>query len=209
MYFDRDWRLQQLTTLGGDVNSRPTGPYSLPLRLGLKSDANYWAERFPSSAVSRDPRVAHLTFRSTATTSQAGMVAGVLEAQFNMVLRPLRPSLVEPTTATAADGSTRSFSPLTAARETSGAPPVDLNGLWADAQGAVVRVETHGPSFIAHEYPHPRTWGTALGTLLGDSIRGVDFRQVISAQTADDATKLRNNPRVSKVDVFVCSFTRF
>jgi hypothetical protein len=199
MYFDRDWRLQQLTTLGGRdaPETRATGSYSLPLALKLRSDAEYWAARFPSTPVARDPRVASLRFRSTTAVAKSGLVSGLFDANFNFVLRPTRSPLVEPTTAAAADGAGKqSLAAPAAARDVSGAPPVDLNGLWADSHGALMRVETHGPSFIAHEYPHARTWGTAMGVLLGDSIRAVDFHQVVTVQAAEDAEKQRSNPMV-------------
>jgi hypothetical protein len=75
-------------------------------------------------------------------------------------------------------------------------PPVDLNGLWADARGALVRVETHGPSFIAREHPHPRTWGSVVGVLAGGAVRGVDFRRVVTETDLVAASQRRSSAQV-------------
>jgi hypothetical protein len=141
--------------------------------------------------------VAKLRFRPTATSIKEGQVLGRFETEFDFVLRPTRLPLVEPTTATAADGALHSLAALSSGGDRSGVPPVDLNGLWADAQGALLRVETHGPSLLVHEHPHPRTWGAAIGMVTGNSIRGVDFHQVLSSEDLSNAAKQRYNPEVS------------
>lgn len=207
MYFDRDWRLQQLTTLQGEVTSdSPTGPDSLASALGFHTDRHRGPNDYPHTPVTKDPRVAKLLFRPTAAPS-AGGVAGILETEFHFVLRPLRSTLIQATTATAADGATHSIAAKASDRDASGMPPVDLRGLWADAQGALVRIETHGPSFIAHEYPHRRTWGTAMGLVSGGTVRGVDFHQVLSQEDVSNAQSQRNNPLV-RVPIFAC-FIRY
>ena len=135
VYFDKDWRLQQLTTLEGNDNTdTATSPDSLPLALGFTSDRNYSTEQFLNAPVNKDPRVAKLTFRPTAKQHLKSIVRGVLETEFNFVLRPTRSELVEATTAKAADGSTASLGLLASDRDLSGGPPVDLNGIWADTQ---------------------------------------------------------------------------
>lgn len=198
MYFDRDWRLQQLAALDGDDSSdSPHGHFSRLMALGLTAQIDINKAHFPSTPVTKDPRVAKLHFRSTGATGEPSLVTGILEAEFNIVLSPTRERLVEATTATSADGATTSLASAAASRDVSGMPPVDLRGLWADAQGALVRVESHGPSVLFHEYPHPRTWGSAMGMLQGGNIRGVDFHQVLTAEDVDNAQKQRNNPMVS------------
>jgi len=148
-----------------------------------------------------------LKFRSTAsTTAFSKTVRGVLETNFNFVLRLTRPNLVEATTALSADGSTHSLAATVSSRDLSGMPAVDLNGIWADNEGAQVRIETHGPSFIAREYPHPRTWGSAIGVLSGGVVRGVDFRRVVSESDLNAAAQRRNNPQVC---AFSLSFTLY
>lgn len=61
-------------------------------------------------------------------------------------------------------------------------PPIDISGIWADEiTGGLIRIERNtgsASSVIAHEYPHMRTWGTLLGVMVGNTIRGVNFRQV-------------------------------
>ncbi len=54
-----------------------------------------------------------------------------------------------------------------------------------------MRIETHGPSFIAREYPHPRTWGSVTGLLAGNVIRNVDFRRVLTDANLEEAAKRR------------------
>jgi hypothetical protein len=188
MYLDQDWRLHQLTTLRGEVQ---------PVSIGMDSDVSYWRDKFSPTPVNKDPRVAKLHFRPTATSTKAGQVTGFFETEFNFVLRPTRLPLVEPTTATAADGALHSLSASSSGGDRSGVPPVDLNGIWADAQGALLRVETRGPSLLVHEHPHPRTWGAAIGMVTGNSIRGVDFHQVLSSEDLSNAAAQRNNPTVS------------
>lgn len=135
VYFDKDWRLQQLTTLEGNANTdTATGPDSFPQALGFQSDRNYSTEQFLNAPVNKDPRVAKLTFRPTATQTLKSVVNGVLETEYNFVLRPTRSELVEVTTARAADGATDSLNLLASDRDMSGGPPVDLNGIWADTQ---------------------------------------------------------------------------
>lgn len=38
--------------------------------------------------------------------------------------------------------------------------PLDVTGLWADADGGHIFIETTGNYISALEYPHARTWGT-------------------------------------------------
>ena len=77
MYFDKDWRLQQLTTLGGDPFVSPFSP----------------SNSFPG-AIAKDPRVVNVTFVPNENTDSGneGYNSGVFATTFNIVLRPLRPS---------------------------------------------------------------------------------------------------------------------
>jgi hypothetical protein len=212
MYFDLDWRLQQLTTLRGEVHGlSATGPDSLPLGLKFPGDLGYAEASFPGP-VARDPRVTKLTFTPSTpadpsssemvASSSGSIVSGVLSAEFSFVLRPTRAVPRDPTTATRADGAATSgdgdtsVSSPVASSDRSGLPPLDLTGIWADARGALVRIETHGPSLLLFEYPHPRSWGSAMGMVVGDTIRGVNFMQVVTPSQLSDAKQQRPNPLV-------------
>lgn len=106
MYFDKDLRLQQLTTLAkkGGSNIDSFQDYdSLSLALGFPTDpGNHSTSIFPG-AVAKDPRVAKLRFIPTSTSSSSsdsdnGLVAGYFETEFNIVLQPLRPDIATTTT---------------------------------------------------------------------------------------------------------------
>jgi len=229
MYFDADWRLLQLTTLGADPDSPldaqlGADSHSLALKHARDANANSTGTgtNLLPGVIARDPRVAKLTFEPSSDV-EGGLVSGVFSTDFNFVLRPLRPYLIEPTTATVADGahlvdaqtvkaaadgtsttftsseydsssSSSSSSSKQDATDDVLMPPIDVAGLWADANGALVLVETHGPSFLAIQYPHARTWGAARGVIVGNVIRGVDFQQVLSQQDVLDARRQRSTP---------------
>ena len=77
MYFDKDWRLQQLTTLGGDPFVSPFSP----------------SNSFPG-AIAKDPRVVSVTFvpNKVDEGNHESFNSGVFVSSFDIVLRPLRPS---------------------------------------------------------------------------------------------------------------------
>ena len=167
VYFDADWRLQQLTSSHGD-------------------DANY-NELYYANPINKDPRVAKLSFVADATYANDNEVSGFFRTKYNFVLSPVRPIALEPTT----------DSPGTASADESSTPPLDIDGLWADMKtGALVKVETHGSSFIVAEYPHARTWGTAMGVIIGNTIRGVDFKQLWSLDEIEGARNQVSSPKL-------------
>lgn len=211
MYMDRDLRLYQLVTQGAEQMDSAIGPDSLSLALGFQFDrrdgsGNYSRNTneahysFPYYPATKDPRVAKLQFvpsQHSSTPSNGLLIRGGFATTFNFVLSPTHVSPTEPTTASAGDGNTASISDKASAVDISGVPPIDINGLWADAQGGLIRIETHGPSFIAHEYPHARSWGTALGALTGNVIRNVDFLKVVSVEEETDAMNQQFTSSVS------------
>lgn len=113
-------------------------------------------------AIALDPRVVPLTFVPTARNR------GHYTANITIVLSPVRPagSEREPEGVTHADQTASPVSPVS----------LDLSGFWSDSDGGVVKVENHGHTFSAVEYPHSRKWGTVAGYLYGNTIVGVDFR---------------------------------
>ncbi|RYG67158.1 hypothetical protein EON64_08080, partial [archaeon] len=157
IYFDKDWRLQQLTTLGkdgldgGKAGEQSRGIYSLPQIWDFLSDRNETNKRFPG-IIANDPRVASLEF--VEEDRRAGQVKGYFKVKVDITLSPVR----------SADANDRSVM-----------PSIDLDGVWSDPSTGQVLVETHGHFFHAREIPHPRTWGTVSGYLVGNTIRGVSF----------------------------------
>eukprot|EP01031_Cornospumella_fuschlensis_P026613 gene26613-32162_t len=157
VYFDKDWRLQQLTTLGKDglegekAGEESRGIYSFPQIWGFKSDRNETNKRFPG-IIANDPRVASLEF--VEEDRRAGQVKGYFKVTVDITLSPVR----------SADSNDRSTMPA-----------IDLNGVWSDPSTGQVLIETHGHFFHAREIPHPRTWGAVSGYLVGNTIRGVSF----------------------------------
>eukprot|EP01038_Epipyxis_sp_PR26KG_P006767 gene6767-9268_t len=161
MYFDVDWRLQQLTTLGGNVNSR--NPFSAEQQYGFLETNKAINSKFPGE-VAKDPRVANLIFRNTSGYKNdiKGDIRGYFETSFDITLQSLHPNT--PTSAQTV-------------KDISDVPPINVNGLWADADsGALVSVITHGNTFVASEYPHPRSWGIVYGIIQGNFIRNINFR---------------------------------
>ncbi len=168
VYFDADWRLQQLTTLHGQEAS----PY-LSAMLSEEHDVNtadFLARHpiFPGS-IGKDPRVARLQFRRYEKEPLfiPGTVTGEFFTSFDFVLTPTR---------TSSKPAEKGFS----------VPPQDINGFWVDnTNGGLISVETTGSIFTAVEYPHARQWGTVFGSLSGDAIRGVNFRQIAAVSSED------------------------
>lgn len=154
VYFDKDWRLQQLTTLGGNEVSYEM--YSAALAHGFKTDQNDWTGRQFPGIIAEDPRVATLQFHHTEILSNEGLAKGYFIANQDFYLSAVRSS--DP-------------------RDTSTMPPINLDGLWSDSEGSIIEIETHGSVFSAREYPHPRTWSLVYGYLVGNNIYGVSFRQ--------------------------------
>jgi protocatechuate 3,4-dioxygenase beta subunit len=196
MYFDLDWRLQQLTTLNDETKTtyipHDPGDYGAERNIATDDDHNilhysyynnntgvhvvnqtneHFTPDFPG-AIAKDPRVRPVSFVTTTTKNVVfGATPGYWNVSFNLVLKSNRPS---------DKGSNSAM------------PPLNLTGLWVDyTTGGMIKVETHGFLFIATEYPHPRTWGTASGILVGDTVRGVSFRKntyVSSGKTFAEAS---------------------
>lgn len=162
MYFDRDWRLHQLTTFGGETQRRnvPNDVGALGADRGFVHDDDATTPHTFPGAIAKDPRVAQLKWvaRQPLTYDIMGTETGYFDVHFDLILKPLRPS------------DEGNINPAL--------PSLDLNGLWMDPEtGGQVRVETNGNLFVATEYPHTREWGTVIGYLKGDVIRGVNFRR--------------------------------
>lgn len=180
-YFADDWRLNQLTILRGEENRRfvdgISGEYatitfrSNPRDMDLPGMNMTDPERegvFPGN-IGRDPRVLFVK------VEDQGLSSVRLVADFDIVLKPNRKT--DAWTADIDDTSAEAQSVRNVAgMPTTPSPPLDLDGMWYDDAGGLITVETRGSVFIASEYPHPRQWGTVIGTLHGNTIRGVDFR---------------------------------
>lgn len=168
VYFDRDWRLQQLTTDSGNVFARTAE--SPPQAHGFPIDhEDYATQALYPGKVAADPRVAALQFRPAPLPANAGVSSvpdglayGHFEVTHDFFLAPVR---------SAAKDSAHFDT-----RDTSAVPPFDVRGLWSDTQGGLISVETHGNVFIAREVPHPRTWHVLWGYLVGNTVRGVHFQ---------------------------------
>lgn len=187
VYFDQDGRLQQLTSPTIDAISETkiygkTGIYHRNKNIsgiilegnddGFQAEQNHVKFGF-QGPITNDPRVAKLNFVGTPVAAgSAGLVVGHFEAEFNVVLKPLRPT------------ETGSDSPM---------PPLDVTGLWSERDGGLINVESIGNVFIATEYPHQRTWGTVVGVLSGDFVRGVDFSHNLGMTTTAIAANIGIN----------------
>ncbi len=162
VYFDKDWRLQQLTTLNGFTDVEDISEI-----IGFNADHNFnQGERFPG-VIARDPRVAKLefavqgnkTFPGTKTRNKDSFAKGFFHTRHDFVLTSIR--LQDQARSGKEDKST--------------SPAIDIDGLWADSLGDMIQVETHGNIFVAKEYPHSRNWGSVSGYLIGNTIQGVSF----------------------------------
>lgn len=165
MYFDTDWRLLQLTTNGGDEQLPIADVTNLPL-------GDEQGTKFPG-AVSKDPRVTQVQFTERPNTGyfdtpseyrfqHPGFISGMFNTNFDFVLSPVR---------TGEKG------------DISDSPPTDIAGLWTDNEGGLIKVETTDHSFTAAEFPHARKWGHVYGSITGNTIRAVDFKQTITLDT--------------------------
>ena len=114
MYFDKDWRLLQLTTNGG----RPEIPIADVTNDPTPGDT------FPG-VIAEDPRVAKVSFVENDNLGKfdtpmeyrfqhPGFVSGYWRSSFNFILSPLR---------------------MSEKGDTSEAPPIDIAGLWTDNEG--------------------------------------------------------------------------
>lgn len=186
MYFDADWRLQQLTEPNAHINflhkiyakyrrSNSTSGSSLtPLPDDdtpvLDSMSAFLADQKFNGSITLDPRVATLIFKpangvnATLDFFSGVPISGHFEAKYNMVLQPVLSSVSGPT------------------------PALDLRGLWTERAGGLINVETlDGKFFVATEYPHQRSWGTVVGIVSDDTIRGVDFKSSLGRDATINA----------------------
>jgi hypothetical protein len=166
MYFSSDVRLQQLV-LDQEAEDSFSGLDStlgsfLPFQV---LEELHSGVPILSSYLGRDPRIVNISFVRDNSSSQAeAPFQGRLEGRQLLTLQPLRKS---------PDGSGSAH-----------VPALNLTGFWADDEGALIRVDTHGHMFFAAQYPHVRTWGSVWGNLRGDTIAGVDFRTSGTHRTA-------------------------
>ena len=159
IYFSSDVRLQQLVLDRHEEDNfeglKATVGSTLASRLEQALENGGPTLR---DFLGSDPRVINVTFVPHNSSNSSAMT-GHFEGTHQLTLRPLR-ELPDSISVNAAP---------------SGAA-LNLTGFWADDRGALVRVETQGHVFVAVQYPHMRSWGTAMGTLRGDTVAGVDFR---------------------------------
>jgi protocatechuate 3,4-dioxygenase beta subunit len=165
MYFREDIRLYQLTTLNGkELEIDPESAYLAHgfdidnLNGNASNPKTYSASQFPGE-IGNDPRVIDVLWKDAELGHwqlDPNMPYGHFEAVFDIVLTALRPNVDT-------DGI--------AGNRTS----TDINGMWVDESGGAIKVETQGNHFHAMQYPHKRTWGSVVGYMTGDTIRGVDF----------------------------------
>ena len=189
IYFSSDVRLQQMTTLGGieesqeidgayqnfgfvvdSISGKDTFIHGVNDLLGWRNsthkDPTNSALKMPG-AIAEDPRVIDLLFKRKAMNiyeMKHQMILGHFETKFDIVMKSLRPNLDTVTG--------------------SNIPAMDINGLWADENGGLVVIETDGNKFHATQYPHMRSWGSVVGMLSGDTIRGVNFLTPSSSSAA-------------------------
>jgi hypothetical protein len=185
VYFDRDGRLQQLTGSADDV---PAQIYGQTVSAKDKShvvwspdDREAPLNTKANPMLRKDPRIVKLYLESTSSSSAENAIFGRFRADVNFVLTPTS---------------------LTAAQDTQ--PPMDIRGLWSDKNGGLVNVETLGKQFIAAEYPHVRTWGSATGVIQDDAIRGVNFFNPAAPSDwltvdAEGAKSVTTNPDTSRL----------
>jgi hypothetical protein len=173
IYFDKDTRLQQLTTLGSEqgLDASLLSQYRLN---GFKKDGNLHTEKsvFPG-IISLDPRVTKVEFVSTDArpVSQIppnDLVKGYLRVQQDFVLSPKRHKVHKASTA----------NKETLSASSSSTPLMDVDGIWSDeSTGGLIVISTYGNFFTAKEIPHARSWNSVSGYLVDNSIKGVSFRQ--------------------------------
>ena len=184
VYFEQDQRLQQLTTLAGVEESQTLASAAINHGLtidsvsgahtpregqdftGTRNDTTFSGQQMPG-IIASDPRVISLVFKEQPMPDIGnyvkGKVLGHFDAIYDVVLKSKRPNL------DTGKGAVM--------------PAMDIDGLWADENGGLIKVETEGNMFHAAQYPHSRSWGTVMGTLSGDTIRGVDFTSAQSSAT--------------------------
>eukprot|EP01041_Mallomonas_annulata_P008562 gene8562-17664_t len=176
VYFSSDLRLQQLTTLRGEVYTLTPdwGSDNLVPKLStfVEVDAadssrtnNHDSNNLLPGEISKDPRISHLSYIQTSPSlsspSSTGMITGYYESSFDIVLQ--------------SSVSDKKGSLVDVVR--------DLNGLWIEGNGGQLKIEVVGYSFFVMEYPHPRRWGTAMGVVGDGVITGVNFRQALSSSS--------------------------
>ena len=195
VYFSQDMRLQHLTTLAGvtedqtlaassvnrgfvvDSDSGQQTPFDGTGWGATQGDPTFSGQQLPGM-IATDPRVIKLIFKRHAMTPaqlSTGAILGHFDGRFDIVLKSKRPN---------AD---------TGSGKGNNMPAMDIDGLWADPNGDLILIETNGNVFHASQYPHARSWGTVMGTLTGDTIRGVNF---IGAQST--ASLMKNSLKTTQ-----------
>jgi len=97
---------------------------------------------------------------------------GAFEVRYDFVLQPAAGRSAQYAIDPAGGATT-----TTAAAAAAAAVAVyDVNGLWSDGHGGLISAEARGSSVVFTEVPHPRTWGSVHGYLVGNTIRAVDFK---------------------------------
>ena len=184
LYFDKDLRLQQLTTLGG--------PEGLAKFLGSErmrhsfSTDNFDTEKtvFPG-IISEDPRVAKVLFiskdpRGTHTSVPHDMLIGHLKVNHDFTLSAKR--------------DTTFPNP-----ETPATPLINIDGIWIEENtGTRLSITTYGNCFFAKEIPHLNNWGVITGYLVDNTIRGISFfDRSLYKQLADKIKSIQQSPSTS------------
>jgi hypothetical protein len=181
IYFDKDNRLQQLTTLGSEqgLDISLISQYRLN---GLKNDGRLHTEKtiFPG-IISLDPRVTKVDFVSTdirpfSQIPPNTLVKGYLRVKQDFVLSPKRHTIHK--TNKANKNSLSTLSSSSSVSSTFSTPVIDIDGIWSDeTTGGLVLISTYGNFFTAKEIPHARSWNSVNGYLVDNSIKGVSFHQ--------------------------------
>ena len=171
MYFEQDDRLQHLTTLNGALTTQHLDNLHIT-HGGHASDAmadgsSYSATLLPGE-IAQDPRVIPLTWKERPhldwTFPMDGMKYGYFTGEFDIVMTAMRPNK------DTADGDLTS---------------VDVDGVWLDEGGGLIKIESKGNHFHASQVPHQRTWGSVTGVFDGDTIRGVNFLTPSAISSSD------------------------
>jgi hypothetical protein len=157
LYFDKDTRLQELTTLGNREGQQEST--SQRVRHGFKEDQFDLENTVFPGAVAQDPRVAKVHFYATDPRGfvENDLIQGYLHVNHDFTLSPKRMS-IKPNHAAPA------------------VPLTDIDGIWSeDNTGTFLSIKTYGNYFIAKELPHAKNWGVISGYLSDNTMKGMNF----------------------------------